>query len=262
MQDTIDLQSAMKKVETLSFVDRVFDTFAWRSQPQEIWDEDHYNYDYYNNGFDPVPPREFDFNVFESHPFHSQGDRLYVMTVEGYLYYMPSFIALILEDVDRTNGLGHSVLGSLRSHPPYIGPISDWVSHLQEQPPLVGSPEEIEELEVHWLVESIKEWFVEKVHPSQCEHISNMTELERKIVAQFLDKLVLNQEFADEANQIHSVQSVLRNETYIGRLGAFSESDITELLLLIDTATKKYSAHFPSQLYDSIRNRLKQSKDT
>ena len=251
------------------FVDQVFATFSWRPPPQIIWDESHYEYRYYRDGFDPVLPREFDLNVFESHPFHSQGDRLCLMTVEGYLYYMPSFIALLLfEDADPLNDLVDAWLGTMRSFPPAVGPIRDWVSYTSEQPPLSESPgemeqfpEKMEEFELHLDISNLKDWFVHKVSPSQCKRIAPMTEQEREIVAQFLDRYEKLEESRQsgifwEEHQIHSLRSILRNGSYSSRLGAKNERDISDLFLLLDVAHHKYPGSFPAQLVESIRREL------
>lgn len=259
-------------MDGIEFVDEVFKTFSWRTLPQIIWDESHYDYRYYRDGFDPVPPKEFDLHVFESHPFHSQGDRLYFMTVEGYLYYLPSFIALLLlEDANRLNDLVDALLGTMRSFPPYVGPIRDWVSYVSEQPPLSESPgemeqipEEMEELMLHLSISNLTDWFVYKVSPSQCENIAAMTGREREIVAQFLDRYEKLEESRQsgitwEETEIQSLRSILRNGSYSSRLGAKNERDISDLLLLLDVAHQKYPGSFPTQLVESIRNEIGQN---
>lgn len=256
-------------MDSIEFVEQVFATFSWRTPPQTIWDESNYDYRYYRDGFDPVPPREFDLHVFESHPFHSQGDTLCFKTVEGYLYYLPSFIALLLlEDADRLNDLVDVLLGTMRSFPPYVGPIRDWVSFTSEQPPLSESPgemeqipEKMEEFELHLDIESLTDWFVHKVSPSQCKRIAHMTKQEREIVAQFLDRYEKVEESrlsgtAWEETEIHSLRSILRNGSYSSRLGAKNDRDISDLLLLLDVAHHKYPGSFPTQLVESIRHEL------
>ncbi len=191
------------------------------------------------------------------------------MTVEGYLYYLPSFIALLLlEDEGRLNDLGDALLGTMRSFPPYVGPIGEWVSFTSEQPPLPESPgkmeqipDDMEEFMLHLRIESLTDWFVHKVSPSQCKLIAHMTEQEREIVAQFLDRYEKLKEspqtgIAEDRNKIHSLRSILRNGSYSSRLGAKNERDISDLLLLLDIAHHKYPGSFPTQLVESIRNEI------
>lgn len=264
------MDKTSEKDEQHRFVERVFDTFSWRGIPEEIWVgyEDNWEYDWYNDGFEPVHPRAFDFQVFEAQPFKSQGERLCLMTIEGYLYYLPSFISLIVEDVGRSHDLGDSMLGTLRSFPPYAGPIAEWVSYAQEQPPLAILPEtrvipedmDIEEFELHMFVEELEDWFVNKAKPSQCERIAQMTQQEREIVAQFFDKLVMHPHFTEDAHKIQSVQSILRNESYSRRLGARTEDDIVQLLALLEIATSSYPSSFPPLLAESIKRELEQAQ--
>ena len=251
-----------EKDEQHQFVERVFDTFSWRSMPQEIWHgyEDNWEYDWYNDGFEPVHPRAFDFQVFEAHPFKSQGDRLCLMTIEGYLFYLPSFVSLILEDVERSHDLGDSLLGTLRSYTPWRGPIADWVWYTRERPSFKGLGHKFDESDELFLVENLENWFVRKVKISQCEHIAKMTEREREIVAQFLDELVKLPDFRNDAIQVQSVQSILRKESYSRRLGARTEDDIVQLLALLEIATKRYPSSFPPLLAESIKRELEQAQ--
>lgn len=261
--------SSENDMDSVEFVACVFDTFSWRPPPQTIWDESNYDYRYYRDGFDPVPPRELDLHVFESHPFHCQGDRLCFMTVEGYLYYLPSFIALLLlEDAERLNDLVDALLGTMRSFPPSVGPIRDWVSYTSEQPSLSETPgemeqipEKMEEFMLHLDISNLRDWFVHKVSPNQCKRIAPMTEQEREIVAQFLDRYEKLEEsrqsgVAWQEHQIHSLRSILRNGSYSNRVGAKNARDISYLLLLLDVAHHKYPGTFPAQLVESVRGQL------
>ncbi len=254
----------MKDEERYQFVNRVFDTFSWRTVPEESWlgFEDNWEYDWYNDGFEPVHPREFDFQVFEAHPFKSQGDRLHLMTIEGYLYYLPSFIALLMDDVWRTNDLGDSILSSLRGHPPVPGSIASWVQYTRDRPSAMRLSLTDDESYGYSLVERLENWFLRKASPSRCKHIVNMTPQEREIVAQFLDELVKHPIFCNDAHQIQSVQSTLRHESYGRRLGARTEDDIEQLLALLDEAVDKYPASFPAPLAKKIRRELQRTIST
>ena len=254
-------ENSESQLERLRFVDRVFETFSWRDPPEEIWIEETWEADQYRKDFSPVPPREFDFRVFEAHPFHSQGDRLCFMTVQGLLYYLPSFISLVLEDIDRTNGLEDAVLGTLRSYPPYAGLIDRWIWYAREQPSFKGLGSVFDESAKLSLTESLKDWYVLKACADQCKHIVNMTRQEREIVAQYLDRydelLVRTYSENNDANWTQSVRSMLRNDSYAKRLGAINDADILDLLTLLDVALEQYPGSIPSQIAESVRTRLK-----
>ncbi len=248
--------------ERLRFVERVFETFSWRHVPLEIWDVDHWDYKYYKCGFNPVAARDFDIQTFESHPFHSQGDRLCVMSIQGYLYYLPSFISLILEDNSSANDLGDSILGTLRSYPPHVGSIADWVTYSREQPPLAatqGTPEELNTVE---FAKSLEDWFMRKTTKNQCQRIASMTQEERDVVALFLDRYdkLLDLEHLGNTDTywIQSVRSVLRNGSYAERLGAKNGADILDLLELLNVAAEKCPASFSPRRVESIRKKLEQ----
>ena len=249
--------------ERLRFVERVFETFSWRRLPLEIWDVDHWDYKYYKCGFDPVAARDFDIQTFESHPFHSQGDRLCVMSIRGYLYYLPSFISLILEDNSRANDLGDSILGTLRSFSPYAGGIADWVTYSREQPTLEEARGTSEEPKTLRFISRLEDWFIRKTTKSQCKRIANMKQQEREIVALFLDRydklLDLEQLGNIDTNLIQSVRSVLRNGSYAERLGAKNDDDILELVELLNVAAEKCPASFSPRRVESIRKRLERS---
>lgn len=250
----------MNDGERHQFVNRVFDTFSWRDEPKEIWSRDHWGYDWYARGFDPVHPRAFDFEFFEAHPFKSQGDRLCVMSIEGYLYYLPSFITLLLEDARRAHDLGDSLLGTLRSFPPYVGSLANWVWYTRERPSSPGLGHTFDESDEQSLVRNLEDWFVRRASPSQCQPISNMTRQERKIVALFLDELVQHRDYCDSAHEIQSVQSILRNESYGRRLGVRTKDDIDQLLTLLEIVVNRYPASFPPHLAKSIRRELERTE--
>lgn len=258
--ELVNLVRPQDNVNRSRFIERVFKTFEWRSAPEDIWSRDHWEYEYYKKGFRSVlPPREFDVQAFNSHPFHSQGDRLCVMTVQGYLYYLPSFIVLLMENIDLTNDLGDALLGTLRSFPPFVGSIADWVAYARAQPTLEHSRKEYGKPIVISFIHRLEDWFIRKVEISQCERIASMTEHERKIVVQFLDIFLEEPEFVSSSSQVRSVQSILRNDSYSKRLGAENNANIEELTNLLDIATQKYPSHFPSHISDSIRGKLEQS---
>ena len=84
--------------ETRDLTDRALDAFSWRTLPESLWRKTHYDAEQFEKEFRPVPPREFDFEVFGSDPFLGNGDNMHVMTDETQLHYLPTFLSLIVED--------------------------------------------------------------------------------------------------------------------------------------------------------------------
>ena len=72
-------------------IERTFDAFSWRKLPEEVWTEEQYITADPGMEFDPLRSSEFGFEVFESEPWNGQGEAIRGMTVEGFLYYLPSF---------------------------------------------------------------------------------------------------------------------------------------------------------------------------
>ena len=66
----IEMNKTEESEEQHRFVERVFDTFSWRSMPEEIWlgYEDNWEYDWYNDGFDPFIHEHLTFKSLKPTP--------------------------------------------------------------------------------------------------------------------------------------------------------------------------------------------------
>ncbi|MCY4142664.1 MAG: hypothetical protein OXG08_03115 [Gammaproteobacteria bacterium] len=244
-------------------IETLFERFSNRTLPATIWREDHWDVDYYKKGFDPVLPREFDFDVFESHPFHGQSDRLAVMTIEGVLFYLPSFLTLVLRDLNRCLDLDLSIFYSLRGFVVSNRNLDNWIAVLRQQPSFHESLTDCHDAELKRTILEFLNWFVLKVQPCQSAVISNMTQPEREIVAEsvcYYDQALKTENPLERESGKHLVESVrglLLNGPLSRRLGASDDSDLARLICLLDLAESKYPKCITHAVTRPIREELK-----
>ncbi len=283
---------AFNDAKTTEIIKRVFDAFSWRSQPEMIWNEENWEAREYSEEFQPIAPTEFDFDVFESPPWRSQSDRLYFLTVDGFLYYLPSFLSLILKDWDRCNELEVGILSSLRGFDLDRGPFVGWIPHVRE--PVAFNGEFLKYVGISYFrnpffarfrafdeslsrhmgsnqyanakgsMKRLLDWFVLKAESSQCERVVPMTKLEREVVTQCLVQyehtLMSNNldYWRGTENWIEAVRGVLLDGPLSQRLGARSDEDVADLLDLLKMAERLYPGIFRSRLTDPIKSQLYQ----
>ena len=252
----------MNQERMSQFLNRVHDPFSWRSKPKEFWNDLYgERAEYYTDNFRFVKPREFSFDIFESRPHYGEGDALCVMTVETFLYYLPSFMSLVVQDIDRSTDLRIAILGNLRSYPPgYQSNIKSWVKHAQEQDSFDGPLQQCWTNVSGLHIRTLRKWFLLNVNRGQNERIVQMTKTESETVREFLD--ISERLEADVLGMApypawtHSVRSILLDLSLSNRLGAKNEGDILDLIRLIDLAVQKYPQCFPKQAAQSIKDQL------
>lgn len=251
----------MNKESIIKFINRIHLEFSWRTLPDQVWDESFGEVaDYYIREFRPVEPKCFNFTIYESEPYNFEGDALGIMTTEGFLYYLPSFMSLGLLDILRSNFLHFTILRKLRSHPPGAEKISNWVEHALEMDSFGGSLLKCSDMNLYHHIRHLREWFLLKVDLWQNECIFRMTEPERKIVVEYLDlteKLITDElELIPDTAWFHSVRSILLNRSLSHRLGAKNEGEILDLIRLLEVAGQKYPSYFPVQTTQRLVEQL------
>ncbi len=254
--------------ETREIIEQAFEAFSWRSQPKAMWRKDSWEAMEYSEEFQPVAPAEFDFDVFESPPWHSQSDRLYFLTVDGFLYYLPSFLSLILEDWDRSNELEVAILSSLRGWDLNRRPFVGWIPHINEphpyDPSWVVSKDIDPSVDGKRSLQKLSEWFVLKADSSESVQISNMTQQERKVVARCLDRFEQTIRVENLGywryypNWIEAVRGVLQDGPLSCRLGARNDEDVADLIDLLEMAERLYPGVFQTRLTEPIKTQLYQ----
>ena len=183
------------------------------------------------------------------------------MTVDAVLYYLPSFMSLVVQDIARSNDMPIAILSVLRSHQP--GPkynIKNWVKHAEEMNAFDDLLGECRGIELRYYIEILRDWFLLKVRQCQNECIANMRKAEREIVVEYLD--ISERLEADVLGMApysawtHSVRSILLDHSLSNRLGAKNDSDILNLIRLFDIAHQKYPQCIPKQAARTIKDQL------
>ena len=252
----------MNQERMSQFLNRVHDPFSWRSKPKEFWNDLYgERAEYYTDNFRFVKPRDFDFDIFESRPHYGEGDAFSVMTVDTLLYYLPSFMSLQVQDIERSNLLEIDILSTLRGSPPgYKSTIKSWVRHAEEQESFTGPLEQYLRSDPWTHIKSLRKWFLLNVNLCHNQILTNMTKAEREIVVEYLDLLENLQAdvlgMAPFSAWIHSVRSILLDHSLSNRLGAKNKGDILDLIRLIDLAIQKYPQCFPLQAAQPIKDQL------
>lgn len=250
----------MNQERMSQFLNRVHDPFSWRTKPTVFWDESKMEMEYYIDNFRFVTPKEFDFDVYEAPPFHGHDDLVWAMTVESMLYYLPAFMSLVVSDIERSNFLWMTILGTLRSYPPNGRSIGRWLKYSLEQESYTGPQKHYWKSASSTHIRTLRRWFLLNVNQCQNEHIVCMTNKEREIVVEYLDLFEkLHADILGAAPNtawIHSVRSILRDKTLSHRLGAKNVNDILDLIRLIDIAVQKFPQCFPLQAAQTIKDQL------
>ncbi len=257
---------AASDTETRDITDQAFETFSWRTLPKTLWSEFHYDAEEFEQEFRPVPPREFDFEVFESEPFLGNGENMFVLTHEAQLYYLPSFLARILQDCFRTDGFESCIFGALRGYGPSRGPFVGWIPYVREPEAFDGSFVDYLDTDQYSSdrrsIVNLLNWFVLDVEPNRRNRVTLMTRQEREVVARWLDhfeNLMKNEDlydWQDDAAWIEAVRGVLLDGPSSSRLGARNDEDVADLIDLLEMAERLYPQIFSSRLTESIDTQL------
>ncbi len=255
--------SFMSKAIAEQLIERTFDAFAWRKLPEEVWIEESFSTADTGVKFDPLKPSEFGFDVFESEPWNGQGEAIKGMTVDGFLYYLPSFLSLLLQDRKRCNGLEAEVLCRLRSRAVYPGPLAMWIFHVRYQKSFKESFAECNDPDVRRPIDNLLDWFVLKAESSQCDAIVHMTQQEREVAIQCLNQFELTMKedwlhgWRWTVNWIEAVRGVLLSAPLSRRLGARNDVDLAELIDLLEMAERCYPRIFSRILTQPIKRELR-----
>ena len=216
--------------------------------------------DYFSEKFRFVTPKEFDFDIYKAPPCHGHADVVWVMSVEAMLYYLPAFMSLVVCDIERSNFLWMTILGTLRSYPPQGRSIGRWVKYSLEQESYTGPQKHYWKSESSQYIRCLRRWFLQNVNQCQNEHIVCMTNKERELVVEYLDLFENLQAdrlgSAPDNAWIHSVRSILLDHSLSNRLGAKNKNDILDLIQLLNVAEQKYPQCFPRQSIQSINDQL------
>lgn len=218
-----------------------------------LWIENSYEARDIAPTFEPVKPRDFTFDFLES----NRRLQLYfsfvsLFTVDAFHYYLPSLMALCIEDYKRAGALPDVLLHRLHRIPPFVKSIDKWVEEAGRLP--VQAPGEDSSRSLLHELELLKDWFFGKSDPNCIESICRLRDEEKQAVVSFVDYLETTSDF--KQFETTAARAMLLNGSLANRLGASRKEEVDELLNVVDLITVKFSQHFNRDLADEHKTRL------
>lgn len=217
--------------EQQQLIDGVFDAFAWRQRPERIFVHDYVvdgvrvGQDWesvaYEQHLAGIAPRDLTFAALDAY----DGDRNVLFsfaTPEGARYFVPSIVALCIEDWDRADFLRDILIWQFRAFPyaTAAGALPSWPAAFQACP-----ASELRQAQV-------SAWFLE-AHPSCNKLMSGMTPREREVVAEYFDfeaRHCVRSFGTSGLIERRAASAFLRGRPYARRLGARNEEENQALL--------------------------------
>lgn len=237
------------------WIGEIFDVFSDRTRPDQVWIEDSYEARDIARSFVPVEPRDFTFEYLASNAkLYPYGTWIFLFTVEAFHYYLPSLMALCIEDFKRADGIPNVLLNRINRFPPFLASIDKWAEEAIKLPLDVSHKDSRNQLYHDFDITKLKNWFFDEVEPKSIERISRLNDEERKVVVSFIDYLESTKEF--RLFETTSARAMILNGSLANRLGASSEEEIVVLLQVIDLLIQKFPHHFIGNPADYVKAEL------
>lgn len=164
-------------------VDLLFDAFSTRPMSDGRFSPNMYDeYGLVARHLRDVSARCLSFEVLESYP-HDQTAILCFLAVEGQLYYLPSFMALCVEDISRADPYDAAILWRFRYCPFWSESVLAWRSEIVDGLTDPRVPQDLRQLPS----EDLREWFSNGIDPSRHPWIARMNAEEKRAVCRFLE---------------------------------------------------------------------------
>ena len=247
---------------------RLRGAFAWRARPRRLFDSVAYD-DWEQAFMDTVSaatPDELSFNEALQGGIvrHSLTDCMPLMSTDGFLYFLGSFLALSAADYDGEDLFYDAFLWRFRYDPFISVTVAEWPDRI------AGLPERSERaagsvlgrtlhrmgqtLEERTL-EGIRDWFG-AVDPAQNRLIARMTRGERDAVAGFFDFLAVKDHLNYAGPGIHAARAMLRGGSLANRLGARTRSECRSLIRSLELLEDGYQDDFPRYRTGPLKSAL------
>ena len=238
-------------------IEQIFGAFSWRKKPDKIWRTNVWDGKDLEQNVDPVDSRDFTFELMERHvQLRMYCAFIHFFTTQGFQYYLPSLMSLLLQDLYRADGLVDVLVHKLHRIPPLIGPIEQWKREIEELAPEDELPQtEWDDDDELAMVCWLHEWFFERAHPGQNDYTYGLTIEEKRAIVLFLDYIETTQVF--EPFEIVAVLSFYDGSTLGKRLGVVSFDDFASLVEVLELLQRKYPSRFHSQEVKAIVDRLR-----
>lgn len=236
-------------------IEEILAAFSWRKKPDKIWRTNVWDGKDLEKNVDPVDSRDFTFELMERHvQLHRYCDFIHFFTNQGFQYYLPSLMSLLLVDLNRSDGLVDVLIHSLHRIPPFIYPIDQWEGEVEKLAP----EEELQHLRSYQdpllTIESLRRWFVERAHPEQIGYTCNLTQEEKRVVLLFLDYIETTPEF--KPFEMVAVRSFYDGGSLSKRLGVVSFGDFASLIKVLQLLRSKYPSRFHSHEVKAVIEQL------
>lgn len=252
MPNDKDKYSEEKRAE---LIEEIFAAFSWRKKPDKIWRTNVWDGKDLEKNVDPVDSRDFTFELMERHvQLHRYCDFIHFFTNQGFQYYLPSLMSLLLEDLNRSDGLVDVLVHALHRIPPFIYPIEKWKGEIEKLAP----EEKLQQL--RWYEEPLsrirllRQWFFENAHPEQIGYTYSLTKEEKRVILLFLDYIQTTPEF--KPFEMVAVRSFYDGGSLSKRLGVVSLEDATSLIDVLGLLRSKYPSKFHAQEVNAVVDQL------
>ena len=229
--------------ERQQLIDRVFDAFAWRQRPGRIMGRDWESIEYERH-LAGVAPRELTFASLEVY----DGDHnvlLSLATPEGARYYLPSVVALCIEDWERADILSDRLIWQFRASPA-DGAVLTW-------------PSAFNPFRDHGRRLDVPKWFLD-AEPVRNRLMSGMTMGERQVLAEYFDfetrtcvRYFSTRDFIERRAAI----AFLRGRPYAERLGARNAEENQALLDALAVLKRRLPEEFGGSRTQAVEAELR-----
>ena len=225
-------------------VESLFDAFSGRSLPKVDAYWGNTEAAAVERHFKDALPRQVSFEFVES--CCDADFILSAMKPLTQLYYVPSFMALGVEDYERTNLEPDQILHWFR-----LWPFETHQTQDDGKPncvfPLWSGPYPDHRLK------RFKKWYFEGFRPEENVHVAASTEREKRAFISFFEFLEghrpleysLHGWHPDAGRALYAAKALLRGDSLPKRLGATSKHECQSLLRALDTLQSEYPRAFP-----------------
>lgn len=95
-------------------IEEIFAAFAWRQKPDKIWRTNVWEGKELERHVERVDPRDFTFELMDRHvQLRMYCEFIHFFTTQGFQYYLPSLMSLLLKDLFRSDGLVEVLIHTL-----------------------------------------------------------------------------------------------------------------------------------------------------